>query len=86
MKKKYKSQHPFDQKTIHSIQDIGNTVKQIRKESQLTQHQAALLCKVTPKFLSELETGKNKHFSLRLVLQVLHFFGIHLICKKRTIT
>ena len=86
MEKKQKPQHPFDQKTIHSIQDMGSMVKQIRKESQLTQHQAALLCKVTPKFLSELETGKNKHFSLRLVLQVLRFFGIQLTCKKRTIT
>ena len=85
MRRKNKPQYPFGQKTINSIQDIGSMIKQIRKESQLTQHQAALLCKVTPKFLSELETGKNKHFSLRLILRVLHFFGIQLICKKRTI-
>ena len=85
MKKKNKQQASFDQKTINSIQDIGSMIKQVRKESQLTQYQAALLCEVTPKFLSELETGKNKHFSLRLIVRVLHFFGIQLICKKRTI-
>ncbi|MDE0150995.1 MAG: helix-turn-helix domain-containing protein [Bdellovibrionales bacterium] len=85
MSKKNEQKHTFEQKTISSIQDIGKMVQQIRKESKLTQHHAALLCGVTPKFLSELETGKNKHFSLRLILRVMHFFGIELVCKKRTI-
>jgi len=80
-----KQKHPFDQKTISSTQDIGKMIQQIRKEGKLTQHHTALLCGVTPKFLSELETGKNKHFSIRLILRVMHFFGIELVCKKRTI-
>ena len=83
--RKINKKYPFNQATINSLQDIGKMIQQIRKESKLTQKKTAQLCGVTPKFLSELETGKNKHFSLRLVLRVIHFFGIQIICKKRTI-
>ena len=85
MSKKNKQKQPFDQKTIKSIQDIGSVIQQVRKESHLTQQQAARLCRVAPKFLSELETGKNKHFSLQLILRVMHIFGIQLVCKLRKI-
>ena len=85
MGRKNEKKYPFEQRTIVSVQDIGKVIQQVRKESQLTQYKVAQLCGVTPKFLSELETGKNKHFSLRLVLRVIHFFGIQLTCKKRTI-
>ena len=75
----------FSRHNIRSIQDIGKVVQQVRKENKLTQHRLAALCKVTPKFLSELETGKNKHFSLQLVLRVTHFLGINFILEKRKI-
>ena len=82
---KRRKQKSFEQKTIKSIQDIGSVIQQVRKESKLTQQQAAQLCGVAPKFLSELETGKNKHFSLQLILRVIHIFGIQLVCKLRKI-
>ena len=75
----------FSRHNILSIQDIGKVIQQVRKENKLTQHRLAALCEVTPKFLSELETGKNKHFSLRLILKVTHSLGINFILEKRKI-
>ena len=85
MKKRDEKQLFFDKQLVNSMQDIGRVIQQVRKENKLTQHRLAMLCEVTPKFLSELETGKNKHFSLRLILRVTHFLGINLILEKRKI-
>ena len=85
MKNINKEQLFFDKRLVNSIPDIGRVIQQVRKENKLTQHRLALLCEVTPKFLSELETGKNKHFSLRLTLRVTHFLGINIILEKRKI-
>lgn len=85
MKKTDKKQLFFDKELVNSIQDIGRVIQQVRKENKLTQRRLASLCEVNPKFLSELETGKNKHFSLRLILKVMHFLGINFILEKRKI-
>ena len=75
----------FDKTQVFSIQDIGSVVQMVRKKNKVNQKYSALLSGVTPKFLSELENGKNKHFSLRLVLQVLNSLGIELHLQKRKI-
>lgn len=62
--------------------DIGVIVRQARKEAGLKQAQAAALCGVGTRFLSELENGKP---TLRLgkVLKVLHGFGLLVLVKRR---
>ena len=86
MSKKSTQNSPFfENKTVFSIKDIGQTIQQARKAQKLTQHRLALLCGVTPKFLSELENGKHKHLSLLLVLKVLKSIGIELKLEQRKI-
>ncbi|MFN0116883.1 MAG: helix-turn-helix domain-containing protein [Elusimicrobiota bacterium] len=57
--------------TVH----IGEIVRHARREAKLTQSEAAALCKVGTRFLSELEHGKHR-LQIGKVLQVLHAFGL----------
>jgi len=61
---------------------IGEIVRQLRKESKLSQIEAAAMCKVGTRFLSDLENGKPT-LHLGKVLQVLQNFGLLVSLKKR---
>ena len=62
--------------------ELGKIVKQARKNAGLRQAQAAALCGVGTRFLSDLENGKP---TLRLdkVLQVLKGFGLRVTIKRK---
>lgn len=61
---------------------FGNIVRQFRKNTGLTQREAAALCKVGTRFLSDLENGKSSlHFGK--VLQVMRNFGLLIVVKKK---
>lgn len=62
--------------------DIGTIIRQKRKQDRLTLAEAAALCNVNYRFLSELENGKaTAHIGK--VLQVLQGLGIDTILKTR---
>lgn len=61
---------------------IGRIVRQARKNAGLRQAQAAALCGVGTRFLSDLENGKAT-LHLGKVLQVLHGFGLRVLIKRK---
>jgi transcriptional regulator with XRE-family HTH domain len=60
---------------ITSVQDIGALMRRVRKESGLTQRDAAALCNVSLPFLNSLEQGKESAH-LGKALAVCLRFGI----------
>lgn len=62
--------------------EIGEVVRQLRKAAKLTQIEAAGMCKVGTRFLSDLENGKAS-LHLGKVLQVLRDFGLLVTLRKR---
>jgi HTH-type transcriptional regulator/antitoxin HipB len=62
--------------------DIGRIIRQKRKQDKLTLIQAAALCNVNYRFLSELENGKATA-EIGKILQVLQGLGIDIILKTR---
>lgn len=60
---------------ITSIRVLGDTLRQVRKESGLTQRDAAALCNVSLPFLNGLEQGKATA-QIGKVLAVCQRFGI----------
>lgn len=69
----------------HNPAEIGKTILQRRQEMKLTQAEAAALCKVGTRFLSELENGKPT-LQLSKVMQVLRAFGLLIILKRKAIS
>lgn len=63
-------------------QDIGEIVRRARKDAGLKQAQAAALCGVGTRFLSDLENGKPT-LHLGKVLKVLHGFGLRVLIKRK---
>jgi len=61
---------------------IGKAIRQRRQEMDITQAEAAALCKVGTRFLSELENGKAT-LHLGKVLQVLRAFGLVILLKRK---
>jgi transcriptional regulator with XRE-family HTH domain len=61
--------------SITSIRELGATVRRVRKESGLTQRDAAALCNVSLPFLNGLEQGKSTA-QVGKVLTVCQRFGI----------
>jgi len=70
---------------VKSALDIGTAIRKKRKEDGLTLADAAGLCNVNYRFLSNLENGKATA-QLGKVLQVLHALGIEIELKDRTWT
>lgn len=68
---------------VRSASDIGALVRRKRKEDGLTLADAAGLCNVNYRFLSDLENGKATA-QLGKVLQVLHCLGIEIELRDRT--
>ena len=63
---------------IKDTENLGRAIRQQRKSMGLTQLNAAGLCGVGERFLSELERGKPT-VELGKVLQVLNRLGLHLV-------
>ncbi len=77
---------PFDKRVVvKEPARIGQIVRQVRKASNLTQQEAASLCGVGTRFLSDLENGKAS-VQLGKVMQVLRSFGLLVILKKKGLT
>jgi transcriptional regulator with XRE-family HTH domain len=62
--------------SISSIRELGVTLRRVRKESGLTQRDAAALCNVSLPFLNGLERGKATA-QIGKVLIVCQRFGIN---------
>jgi len=62
--------------------EIGKIVRKARKETGLRQAQAAALCGVGTRFLSDLENGKPT-LHLGKVLKILHGFGLRVSIKRK---
>ncbi len=60
---------------ISSVSELGRMVRAVRKESGLTQRDAAALCNVSLPFLNGLEQGKATA-QIGKVLSVCNRFGI----------
>lgn len=67
---------------VHDPAAIGKAIRQRRREMGITQAEAAALCKVGTRFLSESENGKAT-LHLGKVLQVLHSFGLTILLKRK---
>lgn len=63
--------------SISSIAELGEMVRMVRKESGLTQRDAAALCNVSLPFLNGLERGKATA-QIGKVLAVCQRFGIEI--------
>ena len=67
---------------ILSTQDLGDVVRQVRKEQGATQAEFASLCGVGVRFISDLENGKSTA-ELGKVLQVIKCLGLELSLQPR---
>ncbi|MDD5627852.1 MAG: transcriptional regulator [Elusimicrobia bacterium] len=77
---------PFTGKSV--VKDpvrIGEIVRQIRRDSNLTQQEAAALCKVGARFMSDLENGKPT-LHLGKVLHVLACLGLTAFIKRKELS
>lgn len=68
--------------TVSTAADIGTAVRKKRKAHKLTLAEAAGLCNVNYRFLSDLENGKPT-VRLDKVLQVLKALGLDLALQER---
>ncbi|MBI4669439.1 MAG: helix-turn-helix transcriptional regulator [Elusimicrobia bacterium] len=67
---------------VKEPKEIGQILRHLRKKSKLTQQEAAAMCKVGTRFLSELENGKQS-LHLGKVLKVLQAFGLVVALKRK---
>jgi y4mF family transcriptional regulator len=67
---------------IKDTQNLGNAIRQHRKSMGLSQLNAAGLCGVGERFLSELERGKPTA-EIGKVLQVLNRLGLRLVLEDK---
>lgn len=65
---------------IHSAGELGAMLRMLRKESGLTQRDAAGLCNVSLPFLNQVEQGKSTA-QIGKVLDVCQRFGIEIVFK-----
>ena len=67
---------------INDLAELGVRVREARKQQGLDQVTAAGLCGVSPRWLGELERGKENQ-RIGLVLQVLERLGLELWVRPR---
>ncbi|MDP2961362.1 MAG: helix-turn-helix domain-containing protein [Sulfurimicrobium sp.] len=65
---------------IHSVSELGAMLRMLRKESGLTQRDAAGLCNVSLPFLNQVEQGKSTA-QIGKVLDVCQRLGIEIVFK-----
>lgn len=82
--------NPFPKKTLEKTtvripEEFGTAIRNARKAASLTQADAAALCQVGTRFLSDLENGKAS-IQLGKALQVLRALGLTLSLSPKTLT
>jgi len=68
---------------IKTMAQLGPIIREHRKHLNLTQYEAANLCRVGTRFLSELENGKET-LQMGKVLHILQMYGLNLKIEKRS--
>ena len=68
--------------TVRSAEDLGHLLRTSRKASNMTLEEAALICGVSKRNLSEIERGKATA-EIGRVLKLLDQFGITLTAKQK---
>ena len=71
------------EKHVRLVAEFGMVIRQTRKKAGLSQKEAASMCNVGTRFLSDLENGKPS-IHLGKTMQVLRAFGFVVILKKKT--
>lgn len=69
---------------IRIPEELGNAIRVARKKAGLSQADAAAMCKVGTRFLSDLENGKST-VHLGKALQVLRAFGLVVALRKKAL-
>jgi len=83
MSKIKKDIKPFPgEAVVKDAAEIGAIVRQLRKAGKMTQAEAAAMCRVGTRFLSDLENGKPT-LHLGKALQVLRDFGLLVMLRKK---
>lgn len=72
------------EKRVSLPAEIGMVVRDARKRTGLSQKEAASMCNVGTRFLSDLENGKPS-IHLGKTMRVLRAFGLVVILKKKTL-
>ena len=72
-------------KEVNLPAEIGREIQKTRKNAGLSQKEAASMCNVGTRFLSDLENGKPS-IHLGKTMQVLRAFGLAVILKKKTLS
>ena len=70
---------------VKDPKEIGALIRQARKQAKLKQAEAAAMCGVGTRFLSDLENGKPT-LHLGKMLQVVKAFGLVILIKKKELT
>ena len=70
---------------VKDPKEIGALVRQARKQAKLKQAEAAAMCGIGTRFLSDLENGKPT-LHLGKTLQVMKAFGLVILIKKKELT
>lgn len=68
--------------SVSTAKDIGKAIRARRKMHSITQEQAAGMCNVGVRFLSELENGKPT-LEIEKVMRVLEAFGFQCVIRPR---
>lgn len=71
--------HPIP---VKDPKEVGALVRQARKQANLKQAEAAAMCGVGTRFLSDIENGKPT-LHLGKTLQVIKAFGLVVLIKKK---
>lgn len=77
--------NPPSETIIRIPGEFGDAIKEARKRAGLSQADAAAMCKLGTRFLSDLENGKSS-VHLGKALQVLRAFGLVIALRKKTLS
>ena len=67
--------------TLNNMKQLGQIIRQVRKDQGLTQEQLAATCGVGLRFIREIEQGKAS-CHVGKVIQVIHMLGIKLLIEE----
>ena len=74
--------NPVSYGRIQSVEDLGRLIRSLRKQKQLTIETVSGLGNLSPRFLSELERGKETA-EIGKALKVLRTLGLEIVVQPR---